>query len=92
MNPAETTGLDTFQFEIIPEGVFDPPFVVIDENYYGLRCVLNESPEIDIEKAKVDWDPDDKGCDIHIHGKLYLPEGFWVDNMNAVGNAVITFA
>jgi hypothetical protein len=43
---------------------------------------------IDLEKAKVSWDHND----IHLHGKLYLPEGFWVDNLNPVGSAVITLA
>ncbi|MBW2010621.1 MAG: hypothetical protein JRI32_02955 [Deltaproteobacteria bacterium] len=43
---------------------------------------------INVEKAKISWDHGD----IHLNGKLYLPEGFWMDNLDRAGSAVITLA
>ena len=47
-----------------------------------------ESITVNIEKAKVCWDH----SDIHVDGKLYLPQGVWMDNLNPVGSAVIKLA
>ena len=48
----------------------------------GLAITLN------IEKAKVCW----HHSDIHVEGKLYLPQGVWMNNLNPVGSAVIKLA
>ena len=47
-----------------------------------------DSITVNIEKAKVCW----HHSDIHVEGKLYLPQGFWMDNLQPVGSAVITLA
>ncbi len=47
-----------------------------------------ESITVNIEKAKVSWDH----SDIHVDGKLYLPQGFWMDTLEPVGCGVTTLA
>jgi len=47
-----------------------------------------DSITVNIEKAKVSWDH----SDIHVYGKLYLPQGFWMDTLNPVGGVVTTLA
>jgi len=47
-----------------------------------------ESITVNIEKAKVSWNH----SEIHVHGKLYLPQGFWMDTLNPNGSVVTTLA
>ncbi len=44
--------------------------------------------EVISAEAKVCWHHDD----LHLDGKLYLPEGIWMDSLPPVGGAVITLA
>ena len=41
-----------------------------------------------LDNAKVAW----AHSDTHLDGKLNLPQGFWMDNLDPVGSAVITLA
>ncbi len=43
---------------------------------------------VETEKAKVCWHHDD----LHVEGKLSLPEGVWLDDLDLTGSAVITLA
>ncbi len=43
---------------------------------------------VNIENAKICW----HHSDIHVEGKLYLPQGVWMDNLEPVGSAVIILA
>jgi hypothetical protein len=43
---------------------------------------------LDTEKAKICWHHDD----LHVEGKLYLPEGFGMEDLAPAGSAIITFA
>ena len=47
-----------------------------------------DSITVNIEKAKVSWDH----SDIHVYGKLYLPQGFWMDTLGPNGGVVTTLA
>jgi hypothetical protein len=47
LEPGDTSGSGTFQFEVLPGGAFDPPLVTISGKSYGLRCFLNEAPTVD---------------------------------------------
>ena len=54
----------------------------------NLAAPGGESITVNIEKAKVSWDHND----IHVYGKLYLPQGFWMDTLDPVGGVVTTLA
>ena len=50
--------------------------------------VLTIKIAVNIEKAKVSWDH----SNIRVYGKLYLPQGFWMDTLDLVGGVVTTLA
>jgi len=63
----------------------------LDSDSDGIGDVCEDEPNIAItetKKAKVRW----HHGDIHVDGKLYLPEGVWMDDLSPVGSAVITLA
>lgn len=54
----------------------------------NIPIYLAESITVNIEKAKVSWDH----SDIRVYGKLYLPQGFWMDTLAPNGGVVTTLA
>ena len=66
-----------------------------DRIFYALAVrpgqVSAEKPTgliVNTEKSKVSWDH----SEIKLDGKLYFPEGVWMDDLSPVGSAVITLA
>jgi len=81
------------ELEVYPLGVTVVTFTATDALGNSASCSMTVTvvpPEItvNIENAKVCWDH----SDIHVAGKLYLPQGFWMNNLEPVGSAVVTLA
>jgi len=64
--------------------VNDGTDTVQDDMVLTIEITVN----VEIEKAKVSWDH----SDIRLYGKLYLPQGFWMDTLDRVGGVVTTLA
>lgn len=59
-----------------------------DEAGNQATCTFTITVVSPVQKAKVSWDK----SDIHVDGKLDIPQGFSMDNLEPVGSAVVTLA
>jgi uncharacterized protein DUF11 len=78
--------------EIINYGTVYFPSVPEETRTNGIVSIVvtDEVPNLSIntEKAKVCWHHDD----LHVEGRLFLPDGVWMENLSPVGSSVITLA
>jgi hypothetical protein len=89
---------DPITITIDPAGPYllgDTPVIVTvtddsdeSDTCYATVTVVLPQATVDTKKVKVCWHHDD----IHVEGKLYLPEGIWKDTLSPAGSAEITLA